>query len=68
MNAGHTEWVLQNVKGALDRYKKSVEVLNGDYEKFRTEFNRDMPELAAAGIDPAEIPLILDQLHYSLEF
>jgi tetratricopeptide (TPR) repeat protein len=67
MNAGHTEWVLQNVKGALDRYKKSVEALNGDYEKFRTEFNRDMPELAAAGIDPAEIPLILDQLHYSLE-
>ncbi|MDR2680814.1 MAG: tetratricopeptide repeat protein [Tannerella sp.] len=67
MNAGHTEWVLQDIKGALKLYKKSVETLKGDYEKFRTTFVRDIPELTAAGIDPAEIPLITDKLRYSLE-
>jgi tetratricopeptide (TPR) repeat protein len=66
MNAGHTEWALRNLKKALVFYKKSVEMLNGDYKKFRTTFDRDIPELTAAGIDPAEIPLISDQLRYSL--
>ncbi|MDR1225146.1 MAG: tetratricopeptide repeat protein [Tannerella sp.] len=66
MNAGHTEWVLQNRKGTVSFYKKSVEMLDGDYDRFRKKFDRDIPELAAAGIDPAEIPLILDQLRYSM--
>jgi tetratricopeptide (TPR) repeat protein len=67
MNAGHTEWMLQNVKGALDLYRKSVETEKGGYEKFRVAFDRDIPELAAAGVDVAEIPLILDKLRYSIE-
>ncbi|MDR1098506.1 MAG: tetratricopeptide repeat protein [Tannerella sp.] len=66
MNAGHTEWALQNRKGTVSFYKKSVEMLDGDYDRFRKKFDRDIPELAAAGIDPAEIPLILDQLRYSM--
>jgi hypothetical protein len=67
MNAGHTEWVLQNIKDALELYRKSIEAINGGYEKFRAEFNRDIPELTAAGIEAYEIPLILDKLRYSLE-
>jgi tetratricopeptide (TPR) repeat protein len=67
MNAGHTEWVLQNIKNTLELYRKSVETIKGGYEKFRVEFNRDIPELTAAGIEAAEIPLILDKLRYSTE-
>jgi tetratricopeptide (TPR) repeat protein len=67
MNAGHTEWVLHDVKGALELYKLSVAQLKGDVEKFRTAFHRDLPALTAAGIDASEIPLILDKLSYSIE-
>ena len=65
MNAGHTAWALQNIKEAVAFYKKSAQSLNGDYSQFQAEFNRDAPELIAAGIDPAEIPLVLDFIHGS---
>ena len=65
-NAGHTEWVLKNTKGALDLYRKSVLAANSDYETFMKEFNNDIPELTVAGIDVDEIPLMLDNLRYSL--
>ena len=67
INAGHTEWVLQNTKGALELYKKSVQASKSDYENFNKEFKNDMPELTAAGIDLNEIPLMLDNVRYSLE-
>ena len=67
MNAGHTEWVLMNVKDALELYKKSIETDKDGYEKFRMEFEHDIPELTAAGVDMAKIPLILDQLQYSID-
>ena len=67
INAGHTEWVLQNTKGALELYKKSVQSSKSDYENFNKEFKNDMPELTAAGIDLNEIPLMLDNVRYSLE-
>ncbi|MDR0394701.1 MAG: tetratricopeptide repeat protein, partial [Tannerella sp.] len=66
MNAGHTEWAMQNIKGALEFYKKSVEAIGGDYNKFRMYFNPDIPKLTAAGIDETKIPLVLDQLCYRL--
>ena len=67
MNAGHTEWVLQNTKGASDLYKKSIQETKSDYENFKKEFNNDIPELTAAGVDIYEIPLMLDNLRYTLE-
>jgi tetratricopeptide (TPR) repeat protein len=66
MNAGHTEWAMQNRKGALEFYKQSVETINGDYNKFRMDFNLDISKLMDAGIDMADIPLLLDQLGYQL--
>ena len=67
INAGHTEWVLQNTKGALELYKKSVQASKSDYENFNKEFKNDIPELTAAGISLNEIPLMLDSVRYSLE-
>ena len=65
INAGHTEWALQNIKGALDLYSKSIKAANLDYQKFKTEFENDIPELTAAGIDKNEIPIMLDKLKTS---
>jgi tetratricopeptide (TPR) repeat protein len=67
MNAGHTEWALQNLKGAVGYYKKSIESANNEYDKFYREFNSDMPDLINAGIEKSEIPLVLDRLGYELK-
>jgi tetratricopeptide (TPR) repeat protein len=67
LNAGHTEWVLKNVKGALDLYKNAVNMESGDFHKFIEQFNQDVPDLLIAGVDNKEIPLMLDQLRYQLE-
>ena len=66
LNAGHTEWALQNIKGATGFYRRAVEMSDGDFHKFREEFCRDIPDLIAAGIEEGEIPLMLDQLRYSI--
>jgi tetratricopeptide (TPR) repeat protein len=66
MNAGHTEWALQNLKGAIEFYKKSIEAANNEYDKFYGEFHNDIPDLINAGIEKSEIPLVLDKLGYEL--
>ncbi|MDR1724290.1 MAG: hypothetical protein LBR84_10195 [Tannerella sp.] len=62
MNAGHTELALQNIETAVELYKKSIETANGDFESFRKDFERDIPELTSAGIDQSDIALIIDIL------
>jgi tetratricopeptide (TPR) repeat protein len=64
MNAGHTEWALQNLKGAVKLYGKSIEVSNNEYDKFYSEFSNDILDLVNAGIEESEIPLMLDGLRY----
>ena len=67
LNAGHTEWALQHVKEALALYRKAVEKESGDFQKFRELFDQDIPDLLVAGIEEAEIPLMLDQLRYTMD-
>lgn len=67
LNAGHTEWALQQMKEALAFYRKAVEAEAGDFLKFQEQFNQDIPDLIVAGIEPAEVPLVLDQLRYLLD-
>lgn len=66
LNAGHTEWALQNIKGAISCYKQAIEIESGDFHKFQEQFNQDIPELVIAGIEESEVPLMLDQLRYTL--
>ena len=66
LNAGHTEWVLQNNKAALAYYKQAVEKEGGDWFKFYKQFEQDIADLKNAGIEEEEIPLMLDQLRYML--
>lgn len=65
LNAGHTEWAVQNMKGALELYKQSVHAA-GDLKAFQELLKEDIPDLIRAGIKPSEMPLLMDQLRYSL--
>lgn len=67
LNAGHTEWVLNNMKETLRLYVLSVQSKDGNIHKFMEQFNQDIPELLAAGVEEEDIPLLLDQLRYQLE-
>lgn len=67
LNAGHTEWALQNIKGALSYYIQAVELESGNLQKFLEQFNQDIPDLLIAGIEESEVALMLDQLRYKLE-
>lgn len=66
LNAGHTEWALQNMKGTLACYKRAVQMESQDFNKFQEQFNQDIPDLLVAGIEEIEIPLMMDQLRYAL--
>lgn len=67
LNAGHTEWALQNIKGALAFYKKAVELEDGDFFKFKELFNQDIQDLLIAGIEEKDVALMLDELRYTLD-
>ncbi|WP_459188982.1 tetratricopeptide repeat protein [Parabacteroides sp. APC149_11_2_Y6] len=67
LNAGHTEWALQNIKEALAFYKKAVELEDGDFFKFKELFNQDIQDLLIAGIEEKDVALMLDELRYTLD-
>lgn len=66
LNAGHTEWALQHIREALELYRKAVEA-EGDFDKFREQFDQDIPNLLKSGIEEREIPLMLDTLRYRIK-
>lgn len=67
LNAGHTEWALQNIKGALSYYQQAVQIENGDIQKFIEQFNQDIPDLLIAGIEETDMTFMLDELRYKLD-
>jgi tetratricopeptide (TPR) repeat protein len=67
INMGHVQWKLENRKQAIDYYKNSVQMKNGFSEaEFFDVFNEDKPYLVENGIDPEEIPIMLDLIRYSV--
>lgn len=64
LNAGHTEWVLQNMQQALTYYKLAVQKENSSWDIFYAQFEQDLPDLERAGVETDEVPLLLDQLRY----
>ena len=64
LNAGHTEWALQNQKGALRFYRDAIQQEDNNCLKFLELFSQDIPDLLIAGIDKDEVALMLDQLRY----
>ena len=64
LNAGHTELTLRNFKKAMEYYTQAIQTKSGDINQFVELFKQDIPELESAGVNPSEIPLLLDRLRY----
>ena len=67
MNAGHVEFVSAHMKAALELYRQSIEKGGSDLEHFLSAFRQDEPELKQQGVSPEDIPILLDQLMYSVK-
>lgn len=67
LNAGHVEFSLNNIRQAIAYYKKSIETDGYNIDHFLKWFKQDTPELVAAGIPASDIPIMLDQIMYSID-
>ena len=65
LNAGHVEWILKNRPEAIRLYEASIRRGFESFHNFLTSFEADKPWLLKNGIDPDEIPLLLDYLDYN---
>jgi hypothetical protein len=67
MNMGHVQWCKGNRKSALDFYKQSINSADNSEKEFMDAFHEDLPQLLMQGVDPDDVPIMLDQLRYSLQ-
>jgi tetratricopeptide (TPR) repeat protein len=67
LNMGHVQWCLGNRKTALDFYKRSINDIESSEKEFMEAFNEDLQSLIAHGVNPDDVPIMLDQLRYSLK-
>jgi tetratricopeptide (TPR) repeat protein len=62
LNAAHVAWCQRKITQAIDFYRKSLELQQGNWEVFVESLNDDKSYLIANGIDKDEIPLMFDAL------
>ena len=66
MNLGHVELCQGNVKAAVKNYKLSVTKGENNLKSFLAGFEEDQQYLIKHGVDPGEIPLVIDYLKYQV--
>ncbi len=67
LNMGHVQWCLGNRKAALAYYKKSINDPDSSEKDFMDAFDEDLQHLIKQGVNPEDVPIMLDQLRYFLE-
>lgn len=67
MNLGHLEWCEGNREDAIKNYLRSIRQEDNTFKAFMNGFNDDKEHLINHGVDPDEIPLVLDFLKYQLQ-
>lgn len=67
INIGHTELCLNNKNEAVNAYAQSLRMLNGNTSKFDEIFSYDKVYLLQNGVNPNELPLILDKARYEAQ-
>ena len=67
LNMGHVQWCLGNRKTALNFYKRSINDSDSSEKDFMEAFDEDLQNLLKHGVDPDDVPIMLDQLRYFLE-
>jgi tetratricopeptide (TPR) repeat protein len=68
LNLGHIEWCMGNKSQAIHRYKQCIQKAAYNFDWFSDEFMADSEILVRYGIDPVDIPLMLDYLKTSEKF
>ena len=63
LNAGHVELCLENINGAVEYYKLSLQN-TGSFETFQSMLDEDEEELQEAGVNTGILPVILDKIRY----
>ncbi len=64
ISLGHLEWCEGHRNEAIDCYSKSLVVGKIDFDEFLSVFDQDRDQLLKHGMDPEEIPILLDRLRY----
>lgn len=67
MNMGHVQWCMGKRKIALDYYMQSINNAEMSEKEFMEAFMEDVEHLLRQGVDADDVPIMLDQLRYSLE-
>jgi tetratricopeptide (TPR) repeat protein len=67
MNLGHVEWCLGDRQKAIEKYRESIVSGEMGLEAFLESFEEDWKHLIEHGVDPDDIPIVLDHLRYLLE-
>jgi tetratricopeptide (TPR) repeat protein len=67
LNMGHVQWCLGNRKEALNYYKRSINNPESSEKIFMEAFEEDLHSLIKQGVNPDDVPIMLDQLRYFLE-
>lgn len=67
MNAGHVALCLNQRQQAVEYYKESVQLRNGNLSAFLRGFVADRKLLLTNGVNPSELPLMLDYLRVILK-
>ncbi|HEY5507491.1 MAG TPA: tetratricopeptide repeat protein, partial [Paludibacter sp.] len=63
LNAGHIAWCNHKFAEAVKYYRKSLELLQNNWDQFLTYFEVDRHYLIDNDIDATEIPLLLDDVN-----
>lgn len=63
LNAGHTEWAMQNVKSAYAYYRQAI--AGEGFDTFSAQLEADRHALIRAGIAREEIAMMMDELRYA---
>lgn len=63
LNLGHAEWCSGNKQNAIEKYSQSIQKA-GNFDWFKSEFLSDSDILVRHGIDPFDLPLMLDYLRF----
>jgi tetratricopeptide (TPR) repeat protein len=64
ISLGHLEWCEGRRNEAIECYRKALVIGKIDFEDFLSVFDQDRDQLLKHGIDPEEIPILLDRLRY----
>ena len=63
LNAGHIAWCKHKFPETVDFYRRSLKLLQNNWDQFLTYFDVDKHHLVDNGIDTDEMPLLLDEVN-----